>query len=346
MADNTSADNTTLTGGESGQKTAASMDPALTTIQPGGGIVMSIELAWGRLRRAYLNRFRRGFVERMEITRQGTRGTIPFVPVDPRDIKYYRNQDTHWWAEADDPYRWRDSLPFVRAGLAELVVIGGGFLCLALLAGSFWWPLAVPLLVLFGLVVWFFRDPTREIPSDIGTIVSPADGKLVQIDRIDDPDLGSCVQFGIFLSIFNVHANRASLPGRVVAVRYKPGKFLNALRPESAQQNENLDVILSDTEFPERMFRIRQITGQFARRIVCWVRPGDVLARGEMFGMIKLGSRTELIIPESESLEIVAEIGDKICAGSTILGRYRHRLGNQTSDARPDENPSDKSATP
>ena len=125
---------------------------------------MSIELAWGSLRRAYLNRFRRGFVERMEITRQGTRGTIPFVPVDPRDIKYYRNQDTHWWAEADDPFRWRDSLPFVRAGLAELVVIGGGFLCLAVLAGLCWWPLALPLLVLSGLVVWFFRDPNARNP--------------------------------------------------------------------------------------------------------------------------------------------------------------------------------------
>ncbi len=267
VADNIStADDKTSTGGESGRKIAPSMDPALTTIQPGGGVVMSIELAWGSLRRSYLNRFRRGFVERMEITRQGTRGTIPFVPVDPRDIKYYRNQDTHWWAEADDPFAWRDSLPFVRAGLAELVLIAGGFLLLALLAGWFWWPLAVPLLVLSGLVVWFFRNPTREIPSDTGTIVSPADGKLVQIDRIEDPELGACVQFGIFLSIFNVHANRASLPGRVVAVRYKPGKFLNALRPESAQLNENLDLILADTESPERMFRIRQITGQFAQQ--------------------------------------------------------------------------------
>ncbi len=138
VADNIStADDKTSTGGESGRKIAPSMDPALTTIQPGGGVVMSIELAWGSLRRSYLNRFRRGFVERMEITRQGTRGTIPFVPVDPRDIKYYRNQDTHWWAEADDPFAWRDSLPFVRAGLAELVLIAGGFLLLALLAGWF-----------------------------------------------------------------------------------------------------------------------------------------------------------------------------------------------------------------
>ena len=233
----------------------------------------------------------------------------------------------------------------MRAGLAELVLIGGGFLLLALGAGLFWWPLALPFLVLAGLVVWFFRNPTREIPDDVGTIVSPADGKLVQIDRIEDPELGSCVQFGIFLSIFNVHANRTSLPGRVVAVRYKPGKFLNALRPESAQENENLDVILSDTESHERKFRIRQITGQFARRIVCWVRPGDVLARGEMFGMIKLGSRTELVIPDSESLEIVAQIGDKICAGSTIMGRYRHRLGQQEHLPPADESPTDPSAT-
>ena len=199
--------------------------------------------------------------------------------------------------------------------------------------------------MLAGLVVWFFRNPNREIPSEVGTIVSPADGKLVQIDRIEDPELGACVQFGIFLSIFNVHANRSSLPGRVVAVRYKPGKFLNALRPESAQENENLDVILADTDSPERMFRIRQITGQFARRIVCWVRPGDVLSRGEMFGMIKLGSRTELIIPDSESLEITAQIGEKICAGSTILGRYRHRMGQQSADSRPDDTQSESPAT-
>jgi phosphatidylserine decarboxylase len=303
--------------------TDPAMDPAVTTIQPGGGWVMSIELAWGRLRRRYLRLFRRGYVQRMAATRQGSRGPLPFDPVDPRDTKYYRNQQTHWWAESDDPFAWRDSLPFVRAGLAELVLIGGGFALVAVAAGLYWWPLALPFVVLAGLVVWFFRDPSRQIPDETGTIVSPADGKLVQIDRIEDPEFGPCVQFGIFLSIFNVHANRSSLPGRVIAVRYKPGKFLNALRPESAQENENLDLILARTDSSDQKFRIRQITGQFARRIVCWVRPGDVLTRGEMFGMIKLGSRTELIIPDSESLEITAKMGDKLRAGSTILGRYR-----------------------
>lgn len=304
------------------------MDPQLTTIQPGGGVVMSIELAWGKIRRGLLRTLRPGYVRAMAETRQGTRGSLPFEPVDSRDLKYYRNQDTYWWAESDDPFTWRDGLPFVRVGLAELIILGGGALLLTIIASIYWLPLGLPPLVITVLIAWFFRDPNRDIPTQLGAVVSPADGKLVQIDTIDDPELGRCVQFGIFLSIFNVHANRSSLPGRVVAVRYRPGKFLNALRPESARENENLDVVLVDTEEIQpggepRKFRIRQITGQFARRIVCWVRPGDVLNRGEMYGMIKLGSRTELIIPAEESLEIVAKIGDKICAGSTTLAKYR-----------------------
>lgn len=305
---------------------ADEMDPRLTTIQPGGGVVMSIELAWGGVRRWLLRTLRPGYVKRMQLTRQGNRGPLPFDPVDSRDLKYYRNQDTYWWAESDDPFLWRDSIPFVRVGLAELFLIAGGFLLLALLVGWYWWPLALIPLVLAGLVVWFFRDPHREIPVEPGTVVSPADGKLVQIERVEDPELGRCVQFGIFLSIFNVHANRTSLPGRVVAVRYRPGKFLNALRPESARENENLDIVLTESETPTGRLRIRQITGQFARRIVCWVRPGDVLARGEMYGMIKLGSRTELVIPDDESLEILAEVGASIVAGSSVLARYRPQL--------------------
>ncbi len=311
------------------------MDPRLTTIQPGGGVVMSIELAWGALRRRYLRSFRRGYVQRMLATRHGQRGTLPFDPVDPRDLKYYRNQDSYWWADADDPFAWRESLPFVRAGLAELILLGSAAVGLAAVAGWFWWPLALPLLIVAGLIVWFFRDPTREVPDSLGTVVSPADGKLVQIDRVDDPELGRCLQFGIFLSIFNVHANRVALPGRVVAVRYRPGKFLNALRPESARENENLDLLLDDTESPGRRFRVRQITGQFARRIVCWVRPGDVLSRGEMYGMIKLGSRTELLIPDNGTLEIGAQIGDRVWAGSTPLAKYRLAIGSPSSADHP-----------
>ncbi|MEM9585923.1 MAG: phosphatidylserine decarboxylase [Planctomycetota bacterium] len=299
------------------------MDPQLSTIQPGGGVVMSIELAWGRLRRHLLRQTYPGFVLRMQATRQGHRGSLPLDPVDSRDMKYYRNQDSYWWADADDPFSWRDSLPFVRAGLAELLLIGGGFLLLGAVLALVWWPLALPCLVLSGLTAWFFRNPNRQVPSDNFCVVSPADGKLVQIDRVEDPELGPCVQFGIFLSIFNVHANRASLPGRVLAIRYQRGKFLNALKPESARENEHLDLLVQPSQATDRPFRMRQITGQFARRIVCWSRVGDILERGEMFGMIKLGSRTELLIPQDESLEIKAQLGDKLSAGSTILARYR-----------------------
>lgn len=321
----------------------AAMDPRLTTIQPGGGVVMAIELGWGLLRRRYLRTFRRRYVQRMLTIRQGSRGSLPFDPVDPRDMKYYRNQDSYWWADADDPFLWRDALPFVRVGLTELMLLTATAVGLALLAGWLWWPLALPLIVVAVLIVWFFRDPAREVPDSLGTVVAPADGKLVQIDRVDDPELGKCIQFGIFLSIFNVHANRVSLPGRVVAVRYQPGKFLNALRPESARENENLDVVLESMETPGKRFRIRQITGQFARRIVCWVRPGDVLSRGEMYGMIKLGSRTELLIPDEATLEVEVQVGDRVKAGSTPLAKYRQRI--EISHARwpisvTDEDPS------
>lgn len=299
------------------------MDPRLTTIQPGGGIVMSIELAWGRVRRRLIRTFRPGYVERMRVLRQGSRGSLPFEPVDSRDLKYYRNQDTYWWPDSDDPFRWRDSLPFARAGLAELILIGGFFFLLGVLLFWVWWPLALPPLVVFVLVVWFFRDPPREIPTEHGVVVSPADGVIVQIDEIEDEEIGPAVQVGIFLSIFNVHINRSSLEGSVLAVRYRPGKFLNALRPESARENENLDILVQSRERPFRLFRIRQITGQFARRIVCWARPGDLLSKGEQYGMIKLGSRTELVIPRDESLEISVAIGDKVSAGATRLARYR-----------------------
>src|SRR6056297_483167 len=195
------------------------MDPSVRNIQPGGGPVMEIELAWGRLRRRLLRTFRPGYVKRMQACRQGEAGGIPFDPIDPRDVKYYRNQATYWWAAEDDRFAWRDRLPFVRVGLAELLLIGGFFLLLTILLAWLWWPAALPPAVVLGLVIWFFRDPWRAIPSETGMVVAPADGKLVLIERIEDPEIGPAVQFGIFLSIFNVHANSAAAAGRVLGVR-------------------------------------------------------------------------------------------------------------------------------
>ncbi|TWT95508.1 phosphatidylserine decarboxylase [Neorhodopirellula pilleata] len=298
------------------------MDPAIKTIQPGGGVAMSLELAWGRLRRAYLRKIRPRYVTRMADRRQGLPAGLPFDPVDSRDMKYYRNQGSYWWADADDAFMWRDSLPFLRAGLAELIIIGGALLVLAAVLGWFWWPLSFPPLVGIGLLGWLFRDPRRVIPTGLATVVSPSDGKVVRIVEVNDPVIGPAIRFEISLSIWNVHAYRASLPGRVVSVRYRPRRTPNAAKPVSEPQNEHLDIELASPEISGRIIRIRQISGRFARRIVCWARVDDVFERGEMYGMIKLGSRTELVVPRDASLRVQTEVGDRVAAGTTVMARY------------------------
>ena len=130
------------------------------------------------------------------------------------------------------------------------------------------------------------------------------------------------MRIGIFLSIFNVHLNRAPLACRVIALRYSPGEFLNALRPESAVRNENMWIGLEEESPPHRRLAVRQISGAIARRIVCDLRPGESFARGQKFGMIKLGSRTELILPDCEGLSIEASVGRRVKAGSTVLAKF------------------------
>jgi phosphatidylserine decarboxylase len=315
------------------------MDPHLTWIQPGGGVVCRLELAWGRWRRFWLKSFRPAYVRRMAETRKGDCNGCPHEVIDPRDLKFFRNQKGYHWEPADDPFRWRDRLPFARVGLAELIVFTlltfGPAVALAVwltgpgasTAGPVrvggW--LAVTALTVFGvLVVWFFRNPPRRIPAGASLVVAPADGKVVAIDEIEHDEFlgGPAVQIGIFLSIFNVHVNRAPVAGRVIGLRYRRGKYLNALRPESARENEQLAVRMQETEAPYRRYVVRQITGAIARRIVCWLKPGDELARGEQFGMIKLGSRTELVLPREDGLRIRARLGDKVKAGLTVLAAY------------------------
>ncbi len=175
------------------------------------------------------------------------------------------------------------------------------------------------------LLVYFFRDPPRRIPDESDLLVSPADGRVVEITRLPHDKFigGPAVRIGIFLSIFNVHLNRAPSASRVIALRYVPGQFFSALKPDSAIDNENTWIGLEEERPPHRRLAVRQISGAIARRIVCDLRPGQVLERGEKFGMIKLGSRTELILPDTEDLRIEVEIGRKITAGATIVARYK-----------------------
>lgn len=312
-------------------------DPRVTSIQPGGGIVMNLELAWGYVRRWYLWIFRRGFIRRMERTRRGEGNVCPHPVFDPRDVKYYRNLGGYYWEQKDDPFAWRDRLPFARAGLAELLVfslltfVPAAFCLWAVLGlgarGAWGWFFgidAAALLVIGGLIVWFFRDPRRRIPTGDGVVVCPADGKIVEIEELDHDEFigGPAVKVGIFLSIFNVHINRVPMACRVESLAYEPGRFLNALRPESARENERMIVRLRETGPGGRRLIVTQITGAIARRIVCWVKPGDELSVGEQFGMIKLGSRTELIVPREPGLEVCVRNGQAVQAGSTVVARY------------------------
>ncbi len=296
----------------------------LRSTQPGGGRCYSIELAWGRLRRWCLKRFRPGYVRRMAETRRGSVEGCRIEVIDPRDLKYFKNQCTAHWAAADDPFRWRDAIPFARWGLCELQLMGWPLVAATVaLAVTPWWYLALVPAILAGLIAWFFRDPPRRIPQEPGQIVSPADGKLVEITPLAHHDFvgGPAVRIGIFLTVFNVHINRAPCRARVIRLNYSPGKFLNAMDPESAIVNENLWIGLEEEEAPHRRLVCRQISGLLARRIVCDLRPGQVVERGEKFGMIKLGSRTELILP-AEGLTVVAKAGEWIKAGRDVIARY------------------------
>ncbi|MAT14821.1 MAG: phosphatidylserine decarboxylase family protein [Planctomyces sp.] len=313
------------------------MDPQLTTIQPGGGVVIKLEMLWGKFRRTWLKIFRKGYVRRMQELRKGSVNPCPHDVLDPRDLKFYQNQEGYYWEKEDDPFTGRDRIPFARVGLAELLVFSLMFflpplILIPILIGkalSFWvifgWLVVVASLVKGGLIVWFFRDPERPVPTEPGLVVSPADGKLVLIEEIEHDEQigGPAILFGIFLSIFNVHMNRSPIEARVIGLTYKPGKYLNALRPESAKENEQLAVKIQELSVPHRPMIVRQITGAIARRIVCWLKPGDLLNRGERFGMIKLGSRTELVLPREAGMEIVAQLGQNIKAGKSIMVRYK-----------------------
>ena len=306
------------------EATPEPMPAGLDSVQPGGGVCYRIELAWGRWRRWYLKRFRRDHVERMAETRCGSVDGAPHEILDSRDVKYCRNLCTCHWQERDDPFAWRERLPFARWGLAELQLMGWPLLILTIVLGYYFWYLAWIPATGLCLVVWFFRDPPRRVPQGEGLYVSPADGKISEITRIGHDEYigGPAVRIGVFLSIFNVHLNRAPAATRVISLKYSRGEFLNALNPESALRNENIWIGLQEIDPPYRRVVVRPIAGAIARRIVSVLRTGDVLERGEKFGMIKLGSRTELILPDTDDLEICVEVGQRVKAGTTVFAQY------------------------
>jgi phosphatidylserine decarboxylase len=303
----------------------------ITSIQPGGGFCFALERAWGRCRRAWLRRFRPGYVRRMAQFRQGHCPNCPHDIIDPRDLKLYRNVCGYGFRPEDDPFAWRERLPLARAGLAELLLFSALFFLLSLavvLLGVLVHPLLLLLLLLTlapGLfVVSFFRDPKRAIPTDPDVLISPADGTVTHVGQTSDPDFpgGRAFTVSIFLSVFNVHVNRLPRSGRVTALRYYPGEFLDARSSDCSVRNEQFWIDLTDAR-TGGLVRVKQIAGAIARRIVCWLRPDEEVRAGERLGMIKFGSRTEVSVPVELVEEALVKLGDCVHGASTVLLRLK-----------------------
>ncbi len=300
----------------------------IESIQPGGGFFFRIEQAWGQWRRAWLRAARPGYVQRMAERRRGSCPGCPHDIIDVRDLKLWRNVCGFSFADEDDAFRWRDRVRFARAGLCEVVTVT--LFTWVVLAGSLWafaatqsawcWALVGAALLHWAFVLWFFRDPHRVVVPEPAALLSPADGQVTHLEEVDAPDLGRAFRISMWLSPLNVHLSRAPCDGTVVRTRYFPGRFVNARRADSAKINEQLWLDLVDGR--GRPLRVIQISGSLARRLVCWVRAGEPLTQGGRYGLIKYGSRCDVLFPAGDRFQVAVKIGDKVHAGTTVLVRH------------------------
>jgi|Deesub1362B_J571_1020462.scaffolds.fasta_scaffold00123_52 phosphatidylserine decarboxylase len=196
------------------------------------------------------------------------------------------------------------------------IVIAGFVSTVAYLADISTISLAGALVFLF--LLYFFRDPERNIPSEKNIVVSPADGKVILIKEILEEEFlrTEAVQISIFMSPLDVHVNRAPCDAVVESIRHNSGGFRAAYTDDASLYNENTEILLST---PYGRMVLKQIAGILARRIVCRVKPGDRLRRGERFGMIKLGSRVDILLPKNMKVKVIVKEGQKVKAGESIL---------------------------
>jgi phosphatidylserine decarboxylase len=201
-----------------------------------------------------------------------------------------------------DPAGW----PFVLGALVPAAVLAA--------LGHGWW--ALPLAVLAGFFLFFFRDPERQAPAGRADVLSPADGRVVLAGVADASAAppGEWRQISIFLSPMDVHVNRAPISGRVTRVEYRPGKFLPAYRPEAAADNERNEVWI---DHDGQTVVCRQVVGILARRIVCRVAEGATITGGQRFGVMKFGSRIDLFLPVAAQLRV--QVGERVHAGVTVV---------------------------
>ncbi|MEW6675194.1 MAG: phosphatidylserine decarboxylase family protein [Nitrospirota bacterium] len=205
----------------------------------------------------------------------------------------------------------REGYPFIFGSLFFTVIV--------LIVSSSSYFLLLTSYFFFGLTIFmafFFRDPERKIPEGEGLFVSPADGKVILIKDVYEEDYlkANSKEISIFMSPIDVHVNRAPCNGNVSIVKYSPGRFMRAYKDSASIKNENIVMVLDGKE---GRVLVRQVAGFIARRAVCRVKVGDVLRRGERYGLIKFGSRLDVYLPEDSVIKV--KLGDKVKAGETVI---------------------------
>lgn len=206
----------------------------------------------------------------------------------------------------------REGIPFILTGIGLTCV----FLILDLPV------LAIPLAVLTSFIIFFFRDPERNLVNSEKAVLTPADGKIIAIERLTNGDNrfpDTAVKLSIFMSVFNAHINRIPVGGRISQLIYHPGKFFSANLDKASLHNEN-NMVLLETDNREKIVLV-QVAGLIARRIVCWVKAGDYVKTGQRFGLIRFGSRLEVYLPPDSTITV--RKGEKVKAGQTIIGYLR-----------------------
>ncbi|MBF0293999.1 MAG: phosphatidylserine decarboxylase [Magnetococcales bacterium] len=204
----------------------------------------------------------------------------------------------------------REGWPFI--AIFVLVALAGTWSSLARPVVGILWLLAI-------WCVWFFRDPDRQTPQGEGMVIAPADGRVVAVEVVPEAPLSGLParKFSIFMNVFSVHVNRFPVPGRVEKVSYHAGRFLNAALDKASSENERMEVLARTASGVPITFV--QVAGLVARRIVCYLQPGQSLAAGERFGLIRFGSRVDVYLPLTAHIELA--IGDATVAGETVIAR-------------------------
>jgi len=201
----------------------------------------------------------------------------------------------------------KEGWPFLAGAVVLSIIVTGGW---------GWWSVPFWLATLF--ILQFFRDPPRSVPADAAAVVSPADGRIVAVEKARDPYLDrNALKISVFMNVFNVHSNRSPVDGEVRKGWYFRGRFLNAALDKASLENER-NALWIHTESGADVTCV-QVAGLIARRILCYVQPKDRLKKGQRFGFIRFGSRVDVYLPPEASPQ--ASVGDKVFAGETILAR-------------------------